>query len=221
MTFDQLAEYVAVNSRPDGDTVLEVPKEGPYYGTPYSSRLARILRMFTTETPLLFAAMQPITIDAGVREFDLTNATKCPLAFWDVRRLWINDQPIARLDSAVRIMTGWTTAGPVGAPNLYAHIDRTKIVFNNKPVALLTGCYAQGWYRHPEITAGTTVIHTSVEDRLELFDRYAQANLREYVASDEVGMARLQKVDAEAAEALKQIRGDTMKTFLGSVGYPK
>ncbi|GEM_PF-4583228 len=214
MTFQALASYVAANVAPDGDSVHSPKTTNDHLATPFGARIAFLIDCFTRDVPLLFATMSPIAIPENAREYSLAEPTNTALAFHTVWVLWIKGREIRKADSAGEVMRLWGLGSRVGVPTAFAHVTRNKLVFDMFPSDGLTECYARGFYRHAPIVSAEQTIEPDLADVLDLFDAYAQANLRKHVAGDDVGLERLRTFNEDAYRAVLRIKGERMRALL-------
>lgn len=217
MTFQTLAEYVAFELRPDGDTAFTLPESTPYFSTPYGIRLDLLLKRFSRDTLLLFTPNVEITVSEGDREFDFSDPANCALALFDVHRIYLANERITRHSSTEKILRNWSPLTPAGRPYAYAPLSDYKILFEVECADDIEDCFAQGFYRHPTITADNSPV--SIPDEyLDIFARYAAAFLRSNVASDEIGLARLARVDQAAAQGVRKMKTDALMRMLQAGG---
>lgn len=217
MTFAQLATWIIADMTPDGDSFLPLPTAPTYFDHPWGQRLAAYLSNFTCETYVLFAASEPITVEAGDREFSFADSDNCAKHFFDVERIFINREPLAKARHVRYLTHKWTPATPPGTPSCWAQMDSSRILFDVECASSLDGTFAQGFYRHPAISSDDQVVEIEAPEHVELFSRYAQTLFREKVASDEIGLSRLQRLDQQAFNAIQQLRGDRLSRFLSDL----
>jgi hypothetical protein len=214
MVFSDIASLAALSLTPDGDTYLAIPAVGgPYYSTPFGVRLAQLLQRFSVDTMMCFAAMQAVTVPSGVNTLDFSNSSVCTLNFHYVTRLWLNNTLVERYESVADVLSNFTPSTPAGLPACYCQLDPQTLIFDVTTDISVTSAYAQGYYRHPVITADTTPVLMAPE-WLDLFNRYAQVYLRQDVVGDDIGLQRLQRIDSQAFDAISRIKSDRMRDLL-------
>lgn len=214
MTFSELALSVIDALRGDGDYVTTPPSSGSYATSPFGKRLIRSLKRFTIETYSLFTDGVSMTVVSGDRTIDLSDTNKCSKYVCYPVDVWAKGQRIARIDSIQEIQAGWNPASPtLGVPSAWARLDDRQIIFDKRPNATVTDCWVSGFYEHPAITTdGADVLLSS--RYAELFERYASVMMRQDVAADQIGLARLQRVDAQAARTMRDARAEALKKYL-------
>lgn len=208
MTYLEVAEWVAADLEPDGDSFLTVPTEAPYFSTSWGKRLAAYISNFTVDSYLLYSASTACTITTGDRIYSFADTANCTKHFFDVDALFVNNYPLSKIRNVAELMRGWNPGIAAATPMSWAQLDKSRIIFNTEVSSLLTGTYAQGFYRHPAITSDAQELEIVEPEYLELFSRYAQVMLREKVASDDIGMARLQRVDQQSYQAVLALRSE-------------
>jgi hypothetical protein len=210
MEFSELVETVIYELQPDGDSSIALPTIGDTYaGEPFGDRVLRLLQAFTVDTFYLWTANQEITVEAGDREFSFLDDTNCDLSFFHLDQVWLANLPICR-KNVKELLNWWLPTSAAGRPWAWAQLDRSSILFNVEVDADIEDCSVQGYYRHPAVESDEDSVLIAPED-VFLFTAYASANLRRNVASDEVGLARLQSIHPEAARAVVKLRGERMR----------
>lgn len=207
MTFSELCLFVAEDLRPDGDSLTVIPAAGPYYTTRFGIRLALYLRQFSVETLSLFEPKVALTLAEDDWNVDLSNPAKCAKDIYTPWKTWLEGVEVKRRSSFESLRVHPDAVK--GIPYQFAQIGPSRIHFQ-VPLAGNYQGFVQGWAKHPAITADNNVVQLS-DDRIELFSRYVAAMMREDVASDEIGILRLQRLDKSAFDAVQKMKGDALR----------
>lgn len=211
MTFSEVATYVANRLRPDGDFIVEIPDTAPWYNTDFGGELIRLLKMYSQDTKGIIKFNETVTIAENDIELDLSDSANCAFDLFEVVNIWIDDVKMDRALEWDDLRNAFGPSPDNGRPYKWMQV-RPSVIRFDRPVD--GGTYvvkATGFATHPTITADTNqVIGIGYED-LDLFNAYVQVNIREFVASDEIGVGRLARVDEKKAMRLNSIRARQLR----------
>lgn len=207
MIFSDLCRYVGEELRPDGDSLVAIPATGPYFSTRFGLRVANYLQTFVTETLCLYTPAAALTLDEGDVEIDLSDSSKCAKSICFPLKLWLEDTEVRRVSNTEELRFSPMTHPAF--PTKWAIVSDTSIHFD-APLPDDYAGYVAGFFRHPAIASDSTPVIVAPE-RLDILCRYIQLSMREDTASDEIGLARIQRLEAKVREDMSKLRGLAMK----------
>lgn len=213
-TFTELCDFVVSDLTADGDTQFSFPS-GVYYTSAFGKRVASWLKLFSVKTYNLFTLKEAITIGSGDQTFSLVDSANCAKSFYRVEKVWLNNEEIQRLDSVKEMLDHSHPTDSAGLPHLWAQLNESAILFNRNPSGSIANSYVAGYYRHPNITADSTVVEFPDEEWAYL-SRVLAVAMRENVFSDEVGLQRVMRLDRQVEAYFAEKK---QRAIINAVGF--
>jgi hypothetical protein len=214
-TFQEFTEFVASDLTADGDSQFTLP-ESAYYSSPFGKRLAVLLKSFSVQTNSFFTIKEAITIGAGDQTFDLSDSSNCSKSFHSVSKVWLNGEPITKLDSVMALMAIVNPDDGPALPSAWAQLDEKRILFNSDPTGSIANSYVAGFYRHPNITSDETLVDFP-EDEWPMLSQVVGISLRLNVAADEIGLSRIAQMNDQVYRYIAEKKQRSFRFLHGTV----
>jgi hypothetical protein len=213
-TFSELCDFVVSDLQADGDTQFSFPS-GVYYTSAFGKRVASLLKLFSVKTYNLFTLEESITIGSGDQTFSLVDPDNCAKSFYRVEKVWLNNEEIRRLDSVKEMLANTHPTDTSGLPHLWVQLNESSILFNRSPSGSIANSYVAGYYRHPNITADSTVVQFPDEEWSYL-SRVIGLAMRENVFSDDIGLQRVMRLDQQVQAYFAEKK---QRAIINTVGF--
>jgi hypothetical protein len=211
--FARICRHLAARLKPDGDSKVEIPvNPSIWINTDFGQEVARLIQVFTIDTRSLYSTKIPISVPIGTKDLHLTSPT-CSKTVFEPHCVWISGFPIQKCDSLSALSR---YDQEEGTPTFWAFLHHEVVRFNSTTDEVLNDCFVQGLYQHPEIQSDSVIVEGISTLELDLFSVFAEASLREGVASDGVGMDRLSRFDEKAYSAVLSLRSRNNRKVFGS-----
>lgn len=180
-------------------------------GTPFDSRAAQHLALFTRESFCLFGARLALTLTSLAGEFQIDLATAAAKPVFEPTRLIVNGTEPGHV-RASEILGSLPTTIQSATPTRYGLINDYGMVFNSKLTAAdaAAGGYIDGYYTHPQPDDDEDALDISSE-HVEPATMFSAALMMEPVVVGDESARRLSYYKNRARQEARRIRGEMLE----------
>lgn len=218
-TWGDLKTYVKSKLQYHGDSVIDLSTVT--VGSSYDTRLQIILKNWEREVFALYTTNAALTVSTTSAEHDLSSASVCAKAIWMPRRVFVNGVEIPEYKSVIEMQRDWPPypAQTSAAPNAWAQLDDSKIIFNRISNSAYSNSLVTGFYVHTTYTAesGAGGVADIPETTWEYFARYAAPHFQEGAVSSRGGLLALKRFDEQGYLAAMKVRGANMARYFNGM----
>lgn len=204
-----LKTYVKGKLQFHGDSIIDLSTIA--IASAFDVRLQIILKNWEREVFAHYTPSSALTVSTTSAEHDLSSSAVSVKAVWLPRRVFVNGVELPEYANVIEMQREWPPypTQSTAAPNAWAKLDDSKILFNRISNSAYSNSLVTGFYVHTTYTAdsGAGGVADIPETTWEYFARYASLHFQEGAVSSRGGLLALKRADEQGFLAAMKIRG--------------